>query len=176
MIILGIDPGTASTGYGAVSFVQGKLEMRDYGVVRTAAGEEPHLRLRRLYDGLISLFEQLQPVEIAVEQLFFSNNVRTALAVGEARGVALLAAASAGCEVREYTPLEVKQSVVGYGRATKAQVQFMVKAILKLEEKPKPDDAADGLALAICHAHSRRMKDLPKIALAGSRVGRGRIK
>ena len=156
MIILGIDPGTASTGYGAIKYEGSKLKVLDYGVVSTPAGQAPHLRLKTLYDDLITLFDRIQPAEIAIEQLFFSNNARTALAVGEARGVALLAAASIFAEVGEYTPLQVKQAVVGYGKATKAQVQYMVKALLSLKEKPRPDDAADGLAIAICHAHSRR--------------------
>ena len=157
MIILGIDPGTASTGYGAVISEGSKLKVLDYGVVSTPAGQAPHLRLKTLFDDLITLFERLQPDEIAVEQLFFSNNARTALSVGEARGVALLAAASVSAEFGEYTPLQVKQAVVGYGKATKSQVQYMVKAMLCLKEKPHPDDAADGLAIAICHAHSRRL-------------------
>lgn len=157
MIILGIDPGTASTGYGAIRYEGSKLKVIDYGVVSTPAGHAPHVRLKSLYDDLITLINRLQPAEIAIEQLFFSNNARTAIAVGEARGVALLAAATASAEVGEYTPLQVKQAVVGYGKATKAQVQYMVKAMLCLKEKPKPDDAADGLALAICHAHSRRL-------------------
>ena len=155
MIILGIDPGTATTGYGALVCNGSKLKLRDYGVISTPAGQAPHLRLKTLYDSLISLFTSLEPAEVAVEQLFFSNNVRTALSVGEARGVALLAAAAASLEVSEYTPLQVKQAVVGYGKATKSQVQYMVKALLSLKEPPRPDDAADGLALAICHAHSR---------------------
>ncbi len=154
---MGIDPGTASTGYGAITFEGSKIKVLDYGVVSTPAGVEAHRRLKLLYDDLMTLFDRLQPAEVAIEQLFFSNNARTAIAVGEARGVALLASALAGVEVGEYTPLQVKQAVVGYGKATKSQVQYMVKAMLCLKEKPRPDDAADGLALAICHAHSRRL-------------------
>ncbi len=157
MIILGIDPGTASTGFGVVASQGSKLKVIDYGVVSTPAGQAPHLRLKTLFDDLLTLFERVKPDAIAIEQLFFSNNARTAIAVGEARGVALLAAATISVEVGEYTPLQVKQSVVGYGKATKSQVQYMVKAILCLKEKPRPDDAADGLAIAICHSHSRRM-------------------
>lgn len=157
MIILGIDPGTASTGYGAVDYQGSKLKVRDFGVISTSPDEAPHLRLRKLYEELLALFSQLQPAEIAIERLFFSNNARTAIAVAEARGVALLAAATTGVEVGEYTPLQVKQAVVGYGQATKTQVQYMVKALLCLKETPRPDDAADGLALAICHAHSRKL-------------------
>ena len=157
MIILGIDPGTASTGFGVVTSQGSKLRVIDYGVVSTPAGQAQHLRLKTLFDDLLTLFERVKPDAIAIEQLFFSNNARTAIAVGEARGVALLAAATVTAEVGEYTPLQVKQSVVGYGKATKSQVQYMVKAILCLKEKPRPDDAADGLAIAICHSHSRRM-------------------
>jgi crossover junction endodeoxyribonuclease RuvC len=156
MIILGIDPGTASTGYGVIALSGGKMEAVDYGVISTPAGQAAHLRLKLLHEGLIAVFARFGPAEISIEQLFFSNNAKTALAVGEARGVALLAAASTGCPLGEYTPLQVKQAVVGYGLATKSQVQYMVKAILSLTEEPKPDDAADALALAICHAHSRR--------------------
>lgn len=157
MIILGIDPGTALTGYGAISIAGGKLKVLTYGAISTAAGDPAHHRLRTLHRELGDLFARFEPPEVAVEQLFFNNNVRTALAVGQARGVVLLAAADAGCDVSEYTPLQVKQAVVGYGAAKKAQVQYMVKAILSLDETPKPDDAADALAVAICHAHSRKL-------------------
>ena len=158
MVILGIDPGTATTGYGAITATRDGLKVLDHGVISTPPGKSLHLRLEILNQGLAVLFARFEPPEVAVEQLFFTNNAKTALAVGQARGVALLAAAKAGCEVHEYTPLQVKQAVVGYGRAEKSQVQYMVKAILALKETPKPDDAADALALAICHAHSRDMR------------------
>ena len=158
MIIIGIDPGTAATGYGAItSTAAGKLQLLAYGVISTSPKIADHHRLSQLHDELGALFARFEPPEVAVEQLFFTNNAKTAIAVGQARGVALLAAANAGCDVREYTPLQVKQAVVGYGAARKAQVQYMVKAILALSEIPKPDDAADALAVAICHAHSRKM-------------------
>lgn len=167
MIIMGIDPGTALTGYGVIALAGGKLSAVDYGVISTPAGQASHLRLKTLHRGLETLINRLEPQEIAVEQLFFSNNVRTALAVGEARGVALLAAAGTGCLIEEYTPLQVKQAVVGYGRASKAQIQYMVKALLALKETPKPDDAADALAIAICHANSRQLRQVQ--GCAGSR-------
>lgn len=157
MIILGIDPGTAATGYGVITSTAGKLQLLAYGVVATAPGRADHLRLSQLHDELSALLARFGPTEVGIEQLFFQNNAKTAIAVGQARGVALLAAAQAGCHVGEYTPLQVKQAVVGYGAAQKAQVQYMVKAILALAETPKPDDAADALAIAICHAHSRKM-------------------
>ena len=157
MIILGIDPGTAATGYGAISLTGTKIKVLMYGVISTPSGRAAHHRLKMLSEDLHSLFQTLEEPEVAVEQLFFSKNTKTAIAVGQARGVSLLAAANAGCELSEYTPTQVKQSVVGYGAADKSQVQYMVKAILSLKEIPKPDDAADALAVAICHAHSRKL-------------------
>jgi len=167
VVILGIDPGTASTGYGAITSTKGKLKVLDYGVISTPSNETAHHRLKTLYESLGVILESFQRPEVAVEQLFFSSNTKTALAVGQARGVILLAAANADCEIGEYTPLQVKQAVVGYGAAAKTQVQYMVKAILSLKETPKPDDAADALAVAVCHAHSRRFETLSKISLAG---------
>lgn len=158
MIILGIDPGTATTGYGVIDSTAGKLRILDYGVITTSSTQTPHLRLSKLHDQLNAVIERFAPTEVGVEQLFFTNNAKTAIAVGQARGVVLLAASKAGCSIGEYTPLQVKQAVVGYGAARKAQVQYMVKAILSLAETPKPDDAADALAVAICHAHSYRMQ------------------
>ena len=157
IVILGIDPGTASTGFGAIILSGSKMKLLRYGVISTPAGRAAHDRLKMLHQGLLSLFGQLEEPEVAVEQLFFSRNTTTALAVGQARGVSLLAAANAGCDVSEYTPSQVKQAVAGYGRADKSQVQYMVKAILSLKEIPKSDDAADALAIAICHAHSRKL-------------------
>ncbi len=154
MIILGIDPGTAITGYGFIKFQGNKFQVIDYGCVRTPSGLELHERLGMIYDQLGDLISKHQPTDCAVEELFFNKNAKTALAVGHGRGVALLAAQKAGLKILEFTPLQVKQSVVGYGRAEKAQVQFMVKTLLNLQEIPKPDDAADALAIAICYAHS----------------------
>jgi len=158
MLIVGIDPGTATTGYGFVSETTGgDLEVVEFGVILTPAGLEPEKRLLQLYNKLNELLLLYRPIQGAVEKLFFQRNVTTAIAVGQARGVALLAMANNGLEVAEYTPMEVKQAVVGYGGADKNQVQQMVKALLGLEDIPRPDDAADALAVAICHIHSNRL-------------------
>jgi len=154
MLILAIDPGTATTGYGIVDYQGNRFKVKDYGVILTEAKLPVELRLQKIYDQLKDLINRYGPDSLVVEQLFFNTNTRTALAVGQARGVCLLVGAHSGLEIAEYTPLQVKQAVVGYGRASKIQVQQMVKTILNLEEIPRPDDAADALALAICHAHS----------------------
>ena len=151
-IVLGIDPGTAILGYGAVAVDGDDLEVLAFGVITTPSSIPLPSRLLLLFDGLAQVVEQTHPTEAAVEQLFFARNVQSALAVGHARGVALLAAARRGLPVSEYTPLQVKQAVAGYGRATKEQVQNMVRVMLGLSENPQPDDAADALAIAICHA------------------------
>ncbi|MBO8126049.1 MAG: crossover junction endodeoxyribonuclease RuvC [Firmicutes bacterium] len=153
MIVLGIDPGTAIMGYSVLKKERG-IQVGTYGVLRTPAKMAPHLRLAKLYSGLEELVQHYAPDCLAVESLFFNKNVKTALSVGEARGVALLVAAQHGLEVFEYTPLQVKQSVTGEGRATKEQVGYMVKALLKLKEVPQPDDACDALAVGICHINS----------------------
>lgn len=153
MIILGIDPGTAITGFGVVECIGNKYKPVTYGCFRTGPEDPLDLRLKSLYQGLTEVISKYQPAQVAVEELFFNKNVRTALAVGHARGIALLAAANWDIPVSEYTPLQVKQSVTGYGKAEKKQVQFMVKTLLSLNEIPKPDDVADALAVAICHAH-----------------------
>jgi crossover junction endodeoxyribonuclease RuvC len=153
VLILGIDPGTAITGYGVIETVGNRLLFRDYGVIRTEAGTKLEKRLVQVYDGMSRLIDHWKPDEVAIEELFFNKNTRTALTVGQARGVLLLAAAHQGLPVGEYTPLQVKQAVVGNGRAEKQQVQYMVKVLLNLVSIPKPDDAADALAIAICHAH-----------------------
>lgn len=152
-MILGIDPGAATAGFGVVEAWQGKLSPAGYGTIRTPAGLPLPERLRQIYDGAHQLFDQYQPDVVAVEQLFFSKNVTTAFSVGQARGVFLLCAAQRGVPVVEYPPHEVKLAVTGEGRAAKAQVAFMVRALLGLAETPRPDDAADALAIAICHAH-----------------------
>lgn len=158
MIILGIDPGFAITGYGILRYEGNRFTVIDYGAVTTPAGQEFPTRLLKIFIGLEALIEKYKPDAVAVEELFFSRNTTTALHVGHGRGVAILAGAKAGLPVFEYTPLQVKQAVVGYGRAQKSQIQQMVKAILNLPEIPKPDDVADALAVAICHAHSYRVE------------------
>jgi len=155
MLVIGIDPGTAITGYGLITLDgDGNPVLVAYGVIQTPAQQPMPLRLRQLYRGLTEIIQLHRPDRGAVEKLFFQRNVRTALTVGQARGVALLALAEAGLPVAEYTPLEVKQAVAGYGGADKKQVQYMVKALLNLDEIPQPDDAADALAVAICHLNT----------------------
>lgn len=156
MIILGIDPGTAILGYGLISFVQDKLKVIEYGCLRTSPKDTLAQRLCQIDEGLNSLIKNYQPQVVAVEELFFNKNVKTALAVGQARGVVLLTGAKARLEVAEFTPLQVKQALVGYGRADKQQVQYMVKMLLNLREIPQPDDVADALAIAICYAFSHK--------------------
>jgi crossover junction endodeoxyribonuclease RuvC len=164
MITLGIDPGTAITGYGIVSEEQdGCLSVIDFGVIRTRAGRPQAKRLLQLYQHIKELILLHHPDMGAVEKLFFERNVRTALNVGQARGVALLAMAEQSLKIAEYTPLEVKQAVTGYGGADKNQVQQMVKTLLGLESIPHPDDAADALAVAICHIHSMKIRNLSAI-------------
>ena len=159
MLIIGVDPGTASTGYGLVRQIQGgELELVDYGVFTTPSDQCMSNRLMKLYDDLTALLAIHRFDSGAVEKLFFQKNVTTAISVGQARGVALLALAQAGIPVNEYTPREIKQAVVGYGGADKTQIQKMVKALLKMETIPRPDDAADALAVAICHLHSSQTR------------------
>lgn len=159
MLTLGIDPGTAIMGYGFVNGDGHALTAVDYGVLTTAKGTPPAERLRQLHAGLCELITAHHPAAVAVEELFFSTNARTAIAVGQARGVALLAAAQAGLRVYEYTPLQVKSAVTGYGKASKEQVQIMTTTLLGLRAVPRPDDAADALAVAICHVHSARFAE-----------------
>ncbi len=161
MIVLGVDPGTAITGYGLVREQEdGGLSIVDYGVILTPPQSPMPERLLLLNRKLREIILLHRPVSGAVEKLFFQRNVRTALAVGQARGVILLSMAETSLNVFEYTPLQVKQAVVGYGGAGKQQVQEMVRAILGLSEIPQPDDAADSLAIAICHIHSNRLLSL----------------
>ncbi|MTI86295.1 MAG: crossover junction endodeoxyribonuclease RuvC [Firmicutes bacterium] len=155
MLILGIDPGTAITGYGVVHYQGNKFRPVDYNCIRTSSKLPLAERLRLLYAGITDVLRSYKPEHFSVEALFFNKNTSTAMAVGQARGVILLAAAHWGLEVYEYTPLQVKQAVVGNGSADKGQVQFMVKTILNLPEIPRPDDVADALAISICHAHHR---------------------
>ena len=155
MLVIGIDPGTAITGYGLVRQGQdGGLEAVDHGAILTPPDMPMPRRLSLLFDSLTEILLFHRPATAAVEKLFFQKNVRTAMSVGQARGVALLALERAGLPVSEYTPLEVKQAVTGYGRADKNQIQQMVRTLLDLDEIPQPDDAADALAVAICHLHT----------------------
>jgi crossover junction endodeoxyribonuclease RuvC len=156
MKILGIDPCTAIMGFGVLASEGNRFTPMEYGCFYTKAGEPMPVRLRHLYQCLTAMIEKHTPDHLVVEELFFNKNTTTALAVGQARGIILLAGAQAEIPVFEYTPLQVKQAVVGYGRADKNQVQQMVKTLLGLAQIPKPDDAADALAIAICHAHSYR--------------------
>jgi len=157
VLILGIDPGTAITGYGLVCEEDGVLTLVDCGVITTPSGQPLPERLQAIYAGLSSVIREHRPAAAAVEELFFSRNVRTALSVGHARGVTLLALADAGLPIYEYKPLEIKQAIAGYGGADKRQVQEMVRMLLDLRDVPQPDDAADAVAVAICHIHSARM-------------------
>lgn len=155
MRIIGIDPGYAIMGWGILDLKGNKFSVVDYGSITTDAGVEAAKRLQHIYTELGAIIAKYQPEEAAIEELFFNNNAKTVILVGEARGIAVLACANAGLEISEYTPLQIKQALVGYGRADKKQVQAMVKAILNLKEVPKPDDTADAVAAAICHGHSR---------------------
>jgi crossover junction endodeoxyribonuclease RuvC len=157
MIIMGIDPGFAITGYGIVKYEGNKFTPIDYGAITTASSMELPKRLLYLHNSLVELIDKYKPGAISIEELFFNKNIKTALTVGHGRGVAVLAAAQSGIDVFEYTPLQVKQSVVGYGRAEKSQMQQMIKVILNLPAIPKPDDVADALAVAVCHGNSYKM-------------------
>lgn len=157
MLIMGIDPGTARIGYGFVKVHPGgKLVVMGYGCATTPAKEQTDIRLASIYEQMIELIDEFRPDSMAVEQLFFNRNVTTALSVGQARGVIILAGAHRSLPIAEYTPLQVKQAVTGQGRAVKSQVGFMIKLLLGLSEIPKPDDVADALAVAICHAYNGR--------------------
>ncbi len=160
MLALGIDPGTALTGYGLVCEEETGLALVDCGVITTPPDQPLARRLQSIYRGLTDLIGRHRPDEAAIEELFFSRNVRTAMSVGQARGVVLLALADAGLPVHEYKPLQVKQAVVGYGRASKQQIQEVVRMLLHLDQAPQPDDAADAVAVAVCHIHSVRMREL----------------
>ncbi len=153
MRILGIDPGTAITGYGIIDRQFNNYRVVDYGSIQTQAHTPMEERLCKIYEGMRWLIKEYEPDEIAVEELFFNRNVTTAITVGQARGVIILAAAQSCVKVNEYTPLQVKQAITGYGNAEKKQVQFMVNNILGLPKVPSPDDVADALAIAICHSN-----------------------
>lgn len=156
MRILGIDPGYAILGYGVLDMEGNKFSVVDYGVITTEAGEEMPLRLKTLYEELSHLIAMHQPETVAMEELFFNKNAKTAILVAQARGAAIVACMNAGLDFYEYTPLQIKQALTGYGRADKNQMQQMVKILLHLEEIPKPDDAADALAVAVCHGNSNQ--------------------
>ncbi|MCU0492561.1 MAG: crossover junction endodeoxyribonuclease RuvC [Chloroflexaceae bacterium] len=157
MRTIGIDPGTAILGWGVVDENSGTMRPHAYGVITTAAGTEPAQRLLTLHEGLTALLREHRPEAAAVEELFFGKNVNTAISVGQARGVVLLTLAQAGVPIFEYKPLVVKQAVAGYGGADKRQMQEMVRMTLNLKTIPKPDDAADALAIALCHAYTAPM-------------------
>ena len=151
MRVLGFDPGTATTGYGVVEGKGTRLRHIDHGVISTPAGQHFALRLKTIHEKATALIERHAPEAVAIEKLFFSQNVTTGISVAQSRGVLAVCAAQAGLPIGEYSPLEVKNAVVGYGKATKRQVQEMVKLLLNLDGLPRPDDAADALAVAICH-------------------------
>ncbi len=160
MRILGIDPGTATTGYGVVDKISSTPVLVAYGAVRTSPDESAPTRLMDIYNQVNEIIDKYSPNVVVMERLFFAKNHTTAIAVGKACGVIQFAAAQRGLPVIEYTPPEVKQAVVGYGNADKKQVQYMIQRILSIAEVPKPDDAADALALCICHAHSEKIRSL----------------
>ena len=154
MLVLGFDPGIAILGYGLIKQVGYNLKAIDHGVITTQACEEMPGRLVKLFEDVTFLIDKYKPDAVAIEEIFFNKNVKTAISISHARGVVMLAPSIAGIPVYEYTPLQVKQAITGYGRAPKQQMQQMVKLLLNLKELPKPDDAADALAVAICHAQS----------------------
>jgi crossover junction endodeoxyribonuclease RuvC len=157
MLVIGVDPGTARTGYGFVRSGQNSaLELVEYGVIETPPGAPQSERLLDIHRALVALLDRHRPATAAVEKLFFQKNVSTAMSVGQARGVVLLSLAQSGLRVEEYSPQDVKLAITGYGGADKTQMQRMVQTLLGMHELPRPDDAADALAVAICHLHSQR--------------------
>lgn len=154
MRIIGIDPGYAIVGYGVIDYIGNKFKIVEYGAITTESNQNMNERFKAIHDDLNTIIERTNPDFLAIEELFFNSNQKTAINVAQARGVLLLSALNHGISIHEYTPLQVKQAVVGYGRAEKKQVQLLVKSILGLEKVPKPDDTADALAIAVCHAHS----------------------
>lgn len=159
MVILGVDPGIAIVGYGLIECVGNNNKPIEYGCIRTDPKYKFPERLKIIYDEIRKIINTYNPTDIAIEELFFNKNTKTALKVSQARGVIVLAGINSGLDIFEYTPLQIKQGIVGYGRAEKHQVQDMVKMFLNLKEIPKPDDAADALAIAICHASCLKFKD-----------------
>ncbi|MBE5772781.1 MAG: crossover junction endodeoxyribonuclease RuvC [Clostridiales bacterium] len=163
MIILGIDPGLATLGYGVIEVINDKRRLIQYGTLNTPAGQPMPQRLKAIYEGMNQLMDIYQPDDVAFEELFFAKNITTGMAVSAARGVALLAVVQRTENLYEYTPMQVKQAVTGYGKADKHQVQMMVKMLLNIKEIPKPDDAADAVAIALTHANSANMKKMFRI-------------
>lgn len=160
MIILGIDPGLAIVGYGVINTQKGNSSVVDYGVINTPKEDNVPVRLEKIYNGMISLVEKYNPDCIAIEELFFNTNTTTGINVAQARGVILLVCQQKKLKMYEYTPLQIKQALTGYGKAEKKQIQFMVARLLQLKAAPKPDDAADGLAVALTHAQTARLGGL----------------
>lgn len=156
MIVVGIDPGVARVGYGVLDKTNRRLTPVTYGCIETASNTAQPKRLRECYEGISQVLDEYSPAHVAVEKLFFSKNTTSAMQVSEARGVLLLAAEERGIPITEYTPNQIKQAVTGSGRADKHQVQEMMRRLLRLQEIPKPDDAADGLAIALCHMNMMR--------------------
>lgn len=159
MIIAGIDPGTATTGYAVIETNGTRIRLVDFGCIRTSSSLPGHQRINQIYDEMCELLDTYKPSVLAIERLFFNRNVTNAINVGQASGVVILAAAQRNIEVFSYTPLQVKMALTGYGRADKKQMQAMVKRLLGLDEVPKPDDAADAIAVAICHANSTGLEE-----------------
>ncbi len=155
MIILGIDPGLSNTGYGLIRYEKKKIELIDYGCVLTYKKDTFSIRIKKIYYKIKELIEKYNPHEVAIEEIFFNKNVRSALTVSKVHGMIAITVALIGLELYEYTPLQIKQATVGNGRAEKYQVQSMVKILLNLSEIPQPDHAADALAVAICHIHTK---------------------
>ena len=162
MIILGIDPGIATIGYGVIKENKHKIEMIDYGCILTKSCDNFHVRLNDIFKDVRKLLKNFNPDIVVCEEIFFYKNAKTAINVGHARGVIMLALIKSNVEIIEYTPLHVKQVITGYGRADKKEMQSKIKKILKLKDIPKPDDAADALAIAICHIHKRKWDSKPK--------------
>ncbi|PKM76740.1 MAG: crossover junction endodeoxyribonuclease RuvC [Firmicutes bacterium HGW-Firmicutes-15] len=162
MLVLGIDPGTATTGYGLVKHEGGREIMIRYGVIKTSPSLDMPRRLVKINREYTGLLDEFNPDAVAIEEIFHHKNAKTVISVAQSRGVLLMTAAAREIEVAEYTPLQVKQAVTGYGNADKRQVQIMVQKILTLDKIPQPDDAADALAIAICHLHSYRLRNLGK--------------
>ena len=160
MIILGIDPGLAIVGYGVIEAQNGAFRPIDCGVINTPKEDTVPVRLNKIYDGMLSLIEKFKPDCIAIEELFFNTNITTGINVAQARGVILLACQQKGLKMYEYTPLQIKQALTGYGKAEKKQIQFMVTRLLNLKAVPKPDDAADGLAVALTHGQTASLGGL----------------
>ena len=163
MVILGFDPGLATLGFGVIETDGHRHKMIEYGIISTPPDMPTPIRLRNIFTDVQTVIDKFKPDAIAIEELFFNNNVKTAINVAQARGALLAAASMKTSELYEYTPLQIKQAIVGYGRADKHQIQQMVMYFLNLDKIPKPDDAADGLAAAICHAHTAKMSSQYKI-------------